>query len=76
MSADGAHYVGYALQVQVNPGRPSAYWRMDDEAEEIRDTLEEAWADFDQAEEVGFQSSDLRVVALTVVTRSGSGGDS
>lgn len=77
-SAEQGHieHVGYALQVQVNPGRPSAYWRMDPVADEIRDTVEEAWADFDHAEEDGFQPSDLRVVALTVVTRpEPSGGD-
>lgn len=37
--------VGYALQAQVNLGRPSAYWQMDAETE-IRDALVES-ADVD-----------------------------
>jgi len=56
----------YALQIQVNPGRPSAYWKFDDETEPSGD-LEEVRGNLMAALVEGYEDSDLRVVAVTVV---------
>lgn len=56
----------YGVEVQVNPGRPSAYWRLDDD-EQVRETVEEA-ADQRQALiDLGYDPEHVRIVSLTVV---------
>lgn len=67
-------YVGYALQVQVNSGQPSAYWKFDDEYGGVRSVLAAATADREEAVDDGFLEEDLRIVALTVVAAPGGEG--
>lgn len=56
----------YGVEVKVNPGRPQEYWRLDDDeqvSEDIRDAREQRAALID----VGYDPTDLRLVAITVV---------
>ena len=59
----------FGVEVQVNPGSVSAYWRLYDE-EDPPPTVEDAEAQRDALIEVGYSPEHLRIVAVTVVTPS------
>lgn len=53
----------FGLQILVNAGSPSAYWRFEDD---LRDDVEDARADLADALECGYAAEHLRVVTISV----------
>lgn len=58
--------VQYGLQILVNPGRPSAYWRFDDNYD-LHDNADAACDDLADAVDTGYDETHLRVVAISVI---------